>query len=147
MSNVVQIHSAALQPITISIFSELIDDIIANDGWLLGDDASTFATHAMDLALLARIMDEGIREDEAIRTEATRIVRILQRRAMRDAPAGLVLCDHANADVVLNPDGWEQTFASLQPMPQGSYTMTITAMEQDVDAQGRSFLKVSALAA
>lgn len=80
--------------------------------WLLGDDASAVATQIEDLRVLAHILGSdiaaGLSDHRlfAIRTEATAIIRRLERRAVRDHAAGLLDAPHHGFLEVFEPDAW-----------------------------------------
>ena len=104
MIQIASIRTQALSAGTIIDVSTCVDLVRRDHVWLLGDDASAVAAAATDLAALARIMDEGVRDDLGIRTEATRLVRILERRAARDVHAGLLSVDPDDFAALLEPD-------------------------------------------
>jgi hypothetical protein len=114
MSTVIQIIPTALRPMTLSILSDIVQDVLRGDKWLLGDDSSTIATVATDLAILTRIMDAGLRDDATIRTEATRLARMVQKRAKRDFAAGLIDADAAAMSAVMHPDDWERLIDRME---------------------------------
>ena len=114
MSTVIEIMPTALKPMTLSILSDIVQDVLRGDKWLLGDDASTIATVAADLALLTGVMDAGLRDDATIRTEATRLARIVQKRAKRDFAAGLIDADGAALSAVMHPDDWERLIDRME---------------------------------
>ncbi len=147
MSNVTTIVPTTLQPMTLSIVSDIASELLAGDAWLLGDDASAIATVASDLAVLTGIMDAGVRDDDEIRTEATRLARILQRRAARDFAGGLVDADHDAMNVVLHPDQWERMLEDTTPMPSGAHTITVTGIETGTDDRGRGIVRLDAAVA
>jgi len=144
MSTVTTIIPTILQPMTLSIVSDIVGELIACDAWLLGDDASAMTTVASDLAILTGIIDADIRDDDAIRTEATRLVRILQRRAVRDFAGGLIGADHAAMNVVMNPDQWERMVEGMVPLESGTYTIVPTSIETKQDDTGRGSVRMQA---
>lgn len=144
MSNVTTIVPTTLQPITLSIVSDIASDLLERDAWLLGDDASTIATVASDLSILTGIIDAGIRDDEEIRTEATRLVRILQRRAARDFRVGLIDSDRDAMNIVMDPDRWERMVGDMIAVPAGTHAITVSAIEKVVDEDGRGYVRMHA---
>jgi hypothetical protein len=92
----------------LDVSTRLLDDERA---WLLGDDRSTVLAARADLAMLVRIMESGLRMDESIAADATRLARTLQNRFRRDQAAGLCASE---SDVVplANPDAQQSVSRS-----------------------------------
>lgn len=112
MSDVARIRTTAFDAVTIGEFSNSIRVMVLDHVWLLGDDASSVATQIEDLRVLAHILGSdiaaGLSDDRllAIRTEATAIIRRLERRAVRDHAAGLLDAAHHGFLEVFEPDAW-----------------------------------------
>lgn len=108
MSNVADLRNPALDTQTIGEFSDAVQTVMTNHTWLLGDDLSSIATIADDLRVLAHIVTTGIRDDVAIRTEATRLIRIVEKRAARDYENDLLDAPLIDFIVLYHPDGLAQ---------------------------------------
>jgi hypothetical protein len=106
MSNPTEIRTSAFEAQTIVDFAGCLDFALTQHQWLLGDDQSTILKLAADISALAHIIDNGIRTDIGIRTEATRMMRIVQRRAKRDQEGGLLDIDPTDVIALLDPDYW-----------------------------------------
>ena len=66
---------------------------VTSDGtqtWLVGDDRSAYAAIVADLATLVDVVERGLRDDDSIRVEASRLAHLLARRLRRDHAGGLV---------------------------------------------------------
>lgn len=108
MSSATPIRTSALKADTIIDVSTSVEVVQRFHTWLLGDDASSIAAIAADLKTLAGIIEAGLRDDLAIRTEATRLIRILERRAHRDFEGGLLDVDPSEIMALLYPDQYDE---------------------------------------
>lgn len=88
----------------LDVSTRLLED---ESAWLLGDDRSTVLAARADLALLVRIMESGLRMDESIVADATRLARLLQSRFHKDQAAGLCVDTGADALASSSPDAHE----------------------------------------
>lgn len=107
MSSATPIRTVAFNADTIIDASMSVEVVQRFHTWLLGDDASSIAAIAADLKVLAGIIKDGLRDDLAIRTEATRLIRILERRAHRDFEGGLLDVDPSEVMALLYPDQYD----------------------------------------
>lgn len=90
---------------SLSAFKDAALRVLADDGtWPLGDDHSIMLTTLRDLGALVDIMERGVRIDDAIAREATRLARVIQNRFLRDHKAGLRIGDQIDAAILCNPD-------------------------------------------
>lgn len=140
MTIVADIRTAALKGITIHDVSLCVQVIQQDQVWLLGDDLGTVSAIAEDLRVLADVIVGGIRDDLEIRTEATRLVRILERRAARDLDAGLLDVDPAQVMALLHPDAYDD-LGDMEPIPMGTYVVTPQDVEEGVSSTGASFVR------
>jgi hypothetical protein len=106
MSNVTDLRNPAFDAQTIGDFSDAARVVMQDHVWLLGDDLSTMVAVVEDLRILAHIVTTGIRDDVAIRKEATRLIRIVEKRANRDRDAGLLDAGSIDFIVLYHPDEW-----------------------------------------
>jgi hypothetical protein len=106
MSNVTDLRNPAFDAQTIGDFSDAARVVMQDHVWLLGDDLSTMVAVVEDLRVLAHIVTTGIRDDVAIRTEATRLIRIVEKRANRDYDGGLLDAEVVDFVVLYYPDRW-----------------------------------------
>jgi len=143
MTSVSAIRTLALQGSTIVDVSLCLQVIQQDHVWLLGDDASAIAAAAADLKALADVIDAGLRDDVMIRTEATRLVRILERRADRDFGCGLLDVDPGEIMPLLYPDVYD-SIGDMQPIPMGTYTIVPSAIETATSPNGASYISVRA---
>lgn len=109
MPNPTDIRSTAFEPQTIVDFADGLRVALTKHQWLLGDDRSSILALAADIQVLADIVGAGIRTDVEIRTEATRMMRIVQRRANRDHDGGLLDIDPTDVIALFDPDYWART--------------------------------------
>jgi hypothetical protein len=108
MSSATPIRTVAFKADTIIDASMNVEVVQRFHTWLLGDDASSIAAVAADLKALADIIKAGLRDDLEIRTEATRLIRILERRAHRDFEGGLLDVDPSEIMALLYPDQYDE---------------------------------------
>jgi hypothetical protein len=108
MSSATPIRTNAFKADTIIDASTSVEVVQRFHTWLLGDDASSIAAIAADLKTLADIIKAGLRDDLGIRTEATRLIRILERRAHRDFEGGLLDADPSEIMALLYPDQYDE---------------------------------------
>lgn len=109
MPNPTDIRSTAFEPQTIVDFADGLRVALTKHQWLLGDDRSSILALAADIQVLADIVGAGIRTDVEIRTEATRMIRIVQRRANHDHDGGLLDIDPTDVIALFDPDYWART--------------------------------------
>jgi hypothetical protein len=145
MTTVSAIRTLALQGSTIVDVSLSMQVVQQDHVWLLGDDASTIAAVAAELKILAGVIDAGYRDDLEIRTEATRLVRILERRAARDLDAGLLDVDPAQVMALLHPDAYDD-LGDMEPIPIDTYVVTPQEIEKGVSSTGAAFVRVQVAA-
>ena len=108
MSSATPIRTVAFKADTIIDASMNVEVVQRFHTWLLGDDASSIAAVAADLKALADIIKAGLRDVLEIRTEATRLIRILERRAHRDFEGGLLDVDPSEIMALLYPDQYDE---------------------------------------
>lgn len=135
MTNVSTIRTLALKSATIIDVSLCVQAIRRDDVWMLGDDASAIAAIAADLKILADVMSADLRDDLSIRIEATRLVRILERRADRDFELELLDLDPCDMMMLLYPDAYD-ALDDMQPIPMGTYTIVPTQIDLRTSATG-----------
>lgn len=109
MPNPTDIRSTALEPQTIVDFSDGLRVALTKHQWLLGDDRSSILALAAEIKVLADIVGAGVRTDVEIRTEATRMMRIIQRRVNRDHAGGLLDIDPTDVIALFDPDYWARS--------------------------------------
>lgn len=146
MTIVADIRTAALKGITIHDVSLCVQVIQQDHVWLLGDDLGAISAIAEDLRVLADVIVAGIRDDLEIRTEATRLVRILERRAARDLDAGLLDVDPAQVMALLHPDVYDD-LGDMEPIPMGTCVITPQDVEKGVSSTGSAFVRIQIAAA
>lgn len=106
MPNMAMVRPTLPMP-SLSAFRDAALRVLANDGtWPLGDDHSVMITTMKDLATLVDIMERGVRIDDAIADEATRLARVIQNRFLRDHKAGLRIDSRIDATILCNPDAY-----------------------------------------
>lgn len=106
MTTVTTLRNPALDTQTIGEYSNAVQTIMHEQTWLLGDDLSSMITIAEDLRVLAQIITTGLRDDLDIRTEATRLIRIVEKRASRDYENHLLDAQLIDFIVLYHPDGF-----------------------------------------
>lgn len=106
MPNPTDIRSTAFEPQTIVDFSDGLRVALTKHQWLLGDDRSSILALDAEIRVLADVLAAGLRTDVEIRTEATRMMRIVQRRANRDLDGGLLDIDPTDVIALFDPDYW-----------------------------------------
>jgi hypothetical protein len=141
MNSVSAIRTLALQGSTIIDVSICMQVIRQDHVWLLGDDDSTIAAVAADLKALADVIAAGYRDDLEIRTEATRLVRILERRANRDFGSGLLDIEPCEFMPLLYADEYD-SLGDMDPIPMGTYAVVPTSVETGTSATGGSFVAI-----